>query len=323
MKRNGQYGFTLVELLVVIVIIGMLMGMLIPAISGARARARQAECANNVKELGSAITQYQTRKQYFPGFCSLIGKDGSNDIVGSWAVTLLPYIQRNDLMAELRQGNSSDVRIDQYVCPSDEPDGRKPTTQLRGELRVCAVWVVAGFEWRSVCSGGSSTIFQQIQRTGIFADRYADFRSVSGRQRQPKVSIGDIKDGAAQTLLVSERVNDNETPPGGGRRQYPYMASGTSTDDLLNAKGFNKANLGFVWTEADDPGQVIRRQPYHISSNHPGGVNAAFCDGHVKSLNQDIDAAVYCQIMTPWGQGAAEIISGYDKEEPLNEGDLN
>ena len=322
MKRTGKYGFTLVELLVVIVIIGMLMGMLIPAISGARARARQAECANNVKELGSAITQYQTRKQYFPGFCSLIGKDGSNDIVGSWAVALLPYIQRNDLMTELRQGNSSDVRIDQYVCPSDEPTEGNQQLSYVGNCGYVPSTSLPDLSTGEFAPAGSSTIVQQIQRTGIFADRYADFRSVSGRQRQPKVSIGDIRDGAAQTLLVSERVNDNETPPGGGRRQYPYMASGTSTDDLLDAKAFNKANLGFVWTGADDSGQIIRGRLYHISSNHPGGVNTAFCDGHVKSLNQDIDAGVYCQIMTPWGQGAAEKVSGYH-EDPLDEGDLN
>lgn len=104
MKRQPS-GFTLVELLVVITIIGILMGLLIPAVNAARETARKNQCATNMKNLALAGVQHETNKKALPGYIQSFGKfdtgmdpsdpqnTAANHIkIGTWAVALLPWL---------------------------------------------------------------------------------------------------------------------------------------------------------------------------------------------------------------------------------------
>src|SRR5271166_7168316 len=65
-RRRPLRGFTLIELLVVISIIGVLVGLLLPAINSAREAGRRVQCQNNQKNVGLALAQFSTAKNSFP-----------------------------------------------------------------------------------------------------------------------------------------------------------------------------------------------------------------------------------------------------------------
>lgn len=74
----------MVELLVVLFIMGIMMGLLLPALQGARNRVQATECENNVRQLAMGLGQYIDAKEVLPA-------------PGQWTVALLPYIEQRPL----------------------------------------------------------------------------------------------------------------------------------------------------------------------------------------------------------------------------------
>src|SRR5687767_7348364 len=92
-------GFTLVELLVAIAIIGVLMGLLLPAIQAARSAARRSQCANHLKQLGLGAQNYYSHHQTYPPGARIHPDDSKVGV--SWRVLLLPYIERQAVYDEI------------------------------------------------------------------------------------------------------------------------------------------------------------------------------------------------------------------------------
>jgi prepilin-type N-terminal cleavage/methylation domain-containing protein/prepilin-type processing-associated H-X9-DG protein len=116
-------GFTLVELLVVISIIGVLMGLLLPAVNAARESGRKTQCLNNLRQLGIASLTHLEKNRRFPsgGWGPLwVGwADGGNSTKqpGGWFYNLLPYLDDTALhdLGEV-SANLSDTQIQQDIA---------------------------------------------------------------------------------------------------------------------------------------------------------------------------------------------------------------
>jgi prepilin-type N-terminal cleavage/methylation domain-containing protein/prepilin-type processing-associated H-X9-DG protein len=138
-----RQAFTIVELLVVISIIGLLIGMLLPAVQNAREAGRRSECVNNVKQLGLAMLHYESKFNYFPNCQGTTGDTGytagnPNSVDGfSWIAKILPYIEEDVIYNKIKFDKGLGYSDPQYdnlraaqqvisplICPSDSGYGK-------------------------------------------------------------------------------------------------------------------------------------------------------------------------------------------------------
>src|SRR4051794_7801688 len=85
-KVSLRVGFTLVELLVVVAIIGVLVALLLPAVQQAREASRRTQCANHLKQLGLGVANFEDVHKELPY--------SRTDPGETWTVILLPFIEQ-------------------------------------------------------------------------------------------------------------------------------------------------------------------------------------------------------------------------------------
>lgn len=360
-------GFTLVELLVVISIIGMLMALLLPAVQQAREAGRRNTCNSNLHNISLAVMNFATSKNSYPGYVeslSLQSTTGTSmNLPVSWVVPILPYMERTDVYTLWRnQPNWSiayplsggnyppPVYMNVLNCPSSPVStttNNTPCVYVTNSGMMDALasaaypadWQANGVFFNhfntivNVYGGATGTVAAAVANTAITGS------SATGSVQSASISQDyiTVHDGSSLTLMLSENNNaplaglgssgsgavtaTGNPNPGPG---YWGSGSGAPMSGSMFTWGTEPQNCFVWWPDSNPYPQMKINAPQpgaasggaggsgstsatnynyymHPASNHPTGVNVAFCDGHSQFMSQDIDYTVFCLLMTPYG----------------------
>jgi prepilin-type N-terminal cleavage/methylation domain-containing protein len=291
-------GFTLVEMLVTISVIGVLMSLILPAVQSAREAARATECRNHLRQLGVAFQGYHAALRTFPPaeihgnlqrsafsgrHCDWVGS------IGSWSAFLLPYIEQKPAYDRLdfevfpQTGSAGNLDVMQmqftlYQCPSDPEDGlSREWNDVPNEIsRVMHYFAVSGsaeFGMPGYADGYNPPDLHCYPYDGAF---YNDSR----------VRLSDITDGTSHTALICEvwGRTANIRPP--------------------DSRGMNLHAVAYL----DHAPNSYRATPWAPNSFHPGGVHIVLGDGSVRFISENIHIGTLKGLATIAGN---EVLGGF------------
>ena len=333
-------GFTLVELLVVIAIIGVLIALLLPAVQAAREAARRAQCTNNMRQIGIALHNFETRLGSFPpGIAAKARHSYDIDAHNFFEWTYFLHFLLPDL-EEASYFEALDGPRFRIANPWGASAGDWPQTVDGKGLRLlnCPSDKIGG-EVTSYPPGAPNVPVPKSNYLGIFTNTRdglsflsADVIATLPPSMQNKLerryavfglgkgtAIKDITDGTSNTIAVAEYLKGKDatssrgvfyTNRAGCQTLHVTNPPNSSIPDTLapwrdfcpadGSRNLPELNLPCVTGAADALFDFASPR-----SRHPGGVNALRCDSSVKFYPDEIDCATWRSLGWMTDEGTA------------------
>jgi prepilin-type processing-associated H-X9-DG protein/prepilin-type N-terminal cleavage/methylation domain-containing protein len=308
-RENGRRrsGFSLIDLMVVLSIIGLLMSLVLPAVMDAREAARKLACTNNLRQVGLGLEEFESVQGRLPGI--YWGSSGSQALGNKVELSFSPAGQIAGFIDSLSLAQQIP---EQQPLGTVDPDWSVLDLPSPGVLRCPDDWLAAGEASSYRFCRGILPLWPKDPGGTFVSDR--------------GLRISEITDGLAQTAFTSERLISLPSPGRVDPRRDLIQLDSLTTLEVaptciaVNAEGGWSAPGVQGW---DQPvgnswlsGRWVQNSYYHLfppnspwadcvkadllsmavltaRSNHPGGVNVLFGDGHVRFVSDGVNFMVW------------------------------
>jgi hypothetical protein len=323
---NGarRQGWTLLELIISIGIIGLLLQLLFPAIQAAREAARQMQCTSHLRQIGLATLQYEQLQGHYPSagwHFTWVGepeRGSGRRQPGGWAYQLLPYLEAADVhqMAKGLAGNARHQEIAErttipmplFICPSRREAAAYPQTENQfphtrdGKSTVQIGW--AAKSDYAACVGDSlqPEIDWRWQGPVTLSEgddpdfKWPDFHEYNGVvYGRSEVRSAKVRDGVGRTYLIGEKyLNPHHYRSGADQGDNENLYSGFDNDTCRSTRlPPRQDRAGLDWHTA-------------FGSVHRSAWHAIMCDGSLHRIDYDIDMEVHRRFGTRYDRGHDE-----------------